>query len=235
MRLLPRALFSAGLILALSTTATYSGTVPLSGPGFDCGWSASWDASLDGLVDVVAQGQVGGICVIEKAAEFTQGPSLLTGLFPSIVITFTQTTQNAAPVIAINDEILTNSTGVLWTDFHMIIVDDGDAVFDPAATAASGGGGPIGWTIGPQFTNAAFSDGDTRLDIFDGPGVPDGTQWFPGDGATNGELFVNLATHDIDGGEAPLVWSLKETPTPEPGTLALLALGGGLAAARRRR
>jgi len=226
------AVFSS--IALLTSTASFAGMTQLTSPSGDCGWSAAWDNSLDGLVQVIAQDKVGGICVIEKVAEFTQGPSPITGLFPPIIITFTQTSNSATPFIAINDEILKNSTGVHWTDFHMILVDSGDAIFRPDLTAASGGPGPIGWTIGPQFTNAAFSAGNTRLDIWNGPGVAPGGIWRPGDGVTNGELYMQLTLHDITT-QLPTTFSLKETPTPEPMSMTLLALGGFLATRRRQR
>ena len=45
--------------------------------------------------------------------------------------------------------------------------------------------------------------------------VANGTQWFPGNGALDGELFIDVVTKPA----APFtVFTLKETPTiPEPG------------------
>lgn len=221
-----RTFFSAGFRLfgfsALFGATALAGTVNIGG-----GWQASWDNSLDGLVQVVSQGVVGDTVFIQKAAEFTQGPDQF-GLFPSIPITFTQIAPGAVPNIGILDEIITNSTGVDWTDFHMVLVDGGDAAFDPIATLNSGGDPPIGWTIAP-FTQAAFSDGNMRLDISGGV-VPNGTQWFPGDGASDGTLFIATVPHAA---EPFTVFTLKETPTPEPGTL--VALGLAALAVRRRR
>ncbi len=206
-----------------------AGFVDLAG-----GWRASWDASLDPFVDIQDNGVVNAqgvqVQVIQKSAEFTQGPQI-GGLFPSIPITFTQTDPNAVNFIAIDDEIITNSTGVDWTDFHFEILDGNDAFFDDVRTANSGGGPPIGFFIEP-FQQATFSPDLQELDVFDGV-VPSGTQWFPGDGATDGQLWMSMNTGD--GVNTPFTtFTLKETPTPTPGAMALLGLGG-LAAARRRR
>jgi len=201
-----------------------------AGPG-GSGWRATWDSSLDGLVQIIASDctQIAnGRVFIEKSAEFTQGPSP-SGVFPTIAITFTQTAVTNVTRIIIEDEIITNSTGSPWTDFHMDLIDSGDAVFDVAATAASGGPGPIGFSIAP-FTQAGFTNGNTRLDIFGGV-VANGTQWFPGGGALDGELHIAVNPH----AQAPFtVFSLKETPTPEPASLMLLTLGA-MATLRRRR
>jgi len=205
----------------------------------NAGWTASWDSSLDGLVQIIDSDctQLGaGRVFIEKSATFTQGPSP-SGIFPTIAISFIQTIPlNGGPTatrIIIEDEIITNFTGHVWTDFHMDLIDSGDAVFDVAATAVSGGPGPIGFSIAP-FTQAAFANGNTRLDIWDGVLLP-GQIWNPGGGATNGELHIAVTPHDLSiPGTFPTVFSLKETPTPEPASLMLLAFGA-VATLRRRR
>jgi len=196
------------------------------------GWTATWDSSLDGLVQILdsdcnflSQGRV----FIEKSATFTQGPSP-SGVFPTISITFIQTANTNVNRIIIEDEILTNLTGSPWTDFHMDLIDSGDATFNVADTAASGGSGPIGFSIAP-FTQAAFTNSNTRLDILGGV-VPNGTVWTPGGGVSNGELHINVNPHVLPG--IPTVFSLKETPTPEPGSLALLALGAAAVLRRVR-
>ena len=223
--------FLAVLGISLATLVAvpaHAGTVDIGG-----GWSASWPASLDGLVaitdhnvnSVVVVPNTGGQTgvIFQKTAEFTQGPVL--GVFPTIPITFTQTAVNAAEWLIIDDEIITNSTGVDWTDFHMLLVDGGNAVFDPART--TGGDGPIGWTIDP-FQQAQFTTPEL-LDIWDGV-VPNGTQWNPGDGATDGLLFIDVTL----GGEGNFTtFTLKETPTPEPASLALMLIGGAMVLRRR--
>ena len=149
-----------GAIAALVvSTAAYAGSVDLAG-----GWRASWDPALDGLVDILDNGSVAGATFFQKTAEFLDGS--VNGIFPSIEITFTQIDADAVGTLVIQDEIITNSTGEDWTDFHLE-VNGGDAAFDPIATANSPGPLPIGWAIAP-FQQAQFANGDTLLDIFEG-------------------------------------------------------------------
>lgn len=215
------AVFGAGIALAVAGQA-YAGFVDLDG-----GWRAIWDDSLDGLVDINSLGYDPGedALFIQKSAEFTQ-PSV-NGIFPSIPIVFQATGMNPASHIVIDDEIIFNNTGEDWHDFHIDLLDGGEVAFDPIKTAASGGGGPIGWTIDP-FQDAAFTPNNMRLDIFNGT-ISDGSFWFPGDGATNGQLWI-----DVTNARQGSIFTLKETPTPAPGALALLAMAG-LAGRRRRR
>jgi MYXO-CTERM domain-containing protein len=209
-----------GVALAFAAPAS-AGFIDLSG-----GWRATWDDSLDGLVDIVDNGVTDGAQFIQKSAEFRQGSE--GGIFPSIPIVFQQIREDASEWIVIDDEIIFNNTGEDWTGFQFDLVDDGNAVFDPVRTAASGGGGPIGFSIAP-FTTAEFSDDLQRLDIGGGT-LSDGDFWFPGDGGDDGQLWIDVVVGAM--GEFT-VFTLKETPVPGPAALALLALGG--VATRRRR
>ena len=209
-------------------------SVPLTDPVTHqySGWTANWDSSLDAFVSVVTDGLSGNAVFIQKFAEFTGPPP--GGLSP-ITITFQQTQPTTITNIVIEDEAITNGTGVPWTDFHMDITDSGDAHFDPTATAGSGGPGPIGFNINP-FTTAAFgtsaSGPNTTLDLGGGT-VPAGTIWTPGNGPSgDGQLWMSVSPHAA----APFtVFTLKERPTvPEPTTLGALAIGG-LALLRRRK
>ena len=221
--------------LTLMSQSASAGSIDLCGGA--AGWRATWDPSLDGLVQIISPGPgcnnlANGLVFIEKAATFTQGPNI-NGVFPTIPITFIQTANTIVNRIIIEDEIITNLTGSPWTDFHMDLIDSGDAFFDVANTAASGGGGPIGFSISP-FTQAAFSNGNTTLDIWGGV-VPHGMVWNPGSGASNGELWIQVNPHDLSvQGAVPTVFTLKETPTPEPGSLVLLALGAAAVLRRVR-
>lgn len=183
----------------------------------DGGWNASWDDSLDPYVSIVGMGVANDTLFIQKSAEFTAFPQ-------EIDVLFVQRETDAVPYIAIDDEIITNSTGTDWTDFHMRIV--GNGAFDPAQTG--GGGGPIGFTIAP-FTAASFEDNNQLLNIYDGT-VFNGAQWFPGDGATDGLLYIDARP----GATSPNTFILREYPTPTPGSMSLLALAG-LGVVRRRR
>ena len=233
-----RANASLGLAVALVGALVVCGTVQaglveLKRGGVDSGWTAEWDSTLDGLVDIAvdAVDLDKDAVFIEKAAEFTLGPS--NGVFPPIPIVFRQVSANAVGNIVINDEIITNSTGADWTDFHFKVIDGGDAVFDPAKSLTSGGPPPVGFYVGP-FTQAEFSAGNTSLDI-DGGVVshePGQNIWFPGNGAADGQLWIKLNAKDS---EPFLVFTLKEIPTPEPATAGSLAAAMLMVAALRRR
>ena len=220
-------IFSIAISAALAMPViAQAGTVNLCGGA--AGWSASWDNTLDGLVQIIAADcsqLANGRVFIDKSAEFTQPP--VNGVFPGIPIVFTQTAVTNVTRLIIEDEIITNSTGQPWTDFHMVLT--GPAVFDPAASAVSGGPPPIGFSIAP-FTIAGFSNGNTRLDISGGV-VANGTQWFPGSGVSDGELHI-VATPNA--GQPFATFTLTETPTPEPSALTLLALGAVSLFGRRR-
>ncbi|MHC4141430.1 MAG: hypothetical protein ACYSUF_05950 [Planctomycetota bacterium] len=195
--------------LMVVAAPAHAGFVDLDG-----GWQASWDDSLDGLVDIFSVGVFGDAVFIEKAAEFTVGS--MNGVFAPIDIIFTQTSPDAVGSIVIDDEIISNSTGEDWLDFHLELIGDA-ATFDDVATANSGGPGPIGFSINP-FTGAVFSDDLKRLDVSGGV-VPDGHSWFPG--VAGGQLWIDVITGD------GVTFTLRETPTiPTPSSLALLAIGG---------
>lgn len=204
-------MLGAGLGFVVAATA-HAGMVDIGG-----GWTASWNGALDGTVDIFSVTVTTDAVVIQKSIEFFD--------FGPVDVVFTQTALDAKPYIVIDDEILTNSTGQDWTDFHMEL--SGGATFNPALT--TGGDPPINWTISP-FTNAAFGAGDTTLDI-DGGVVPDGGVYFPGNGATDGLLYIN-ANPSPSGGAS---FTLTEYPTPTPGSLALFSLGGIVAFRRHRR
>lgn len=205
------------------STRSNAGVIPLG----NSGWEAVFDSSLDPFVDIVVDGETSQAVFIQKFAQFLEPPQ--GGIFSSINIVFRQTRPGAVPFIVINDEVVTNSTGSPWFDFHFELVDSGDAVFDVARTATSGGPPPIGFSIAP-FTQASFGNGNTTLDIAGGT-IPNGGIWFPGNGPSDGQLWISTAPRQT----APFTtFTLKELPTiPEPASLAFLAIGG-LALIRRR-
>jgi MYXO-CTERM domain-containing protein len=216
-----RAALAAG-VLACAGTAS-AGFVDIGG-----GWAAQWDASLDPYVSVDALGVEGDAVFVRKNAEFIQGPKEPGG-FPSIAIVFRQIAWPAVSNIVIEEEVITNSTGTDWTGYRMQLIDHGDAFFDPDATMNSGGPGPIGFDIQP-FTTAEFQEDDTRL-LIGGGVVPDGDVWRPGSGNDGGQLWITVNPHPED----PFtIFTLKETPLPTPGALALMAFGAAFRARRRR-
>jgi hypothetical protein len=219
------------LVLVFAVVPAPAGVVDLG-----AGWQASWDDSLNGLVDIPSEvGGGGDTLFIQKWAKFNQGPDPDTGLIPPILIEFQQTDPAAATHIVIDDEIITNNTGVTWTDFHMRLVDpSGGTVFDPVATAGSHGTGPIGWTIDP-FTLAVFT-GTQRLDIWGGAvsHVSPGNIWYPGNGAYNGQLWINVTPQPDNSASFVLVERPTTTGIPEPVSLALLGIGGVALLGRRR-
>jgi len=222
-------------VAALATSALFSGAtqaavVPLG----TSGWTASWASSFDPFLSIVVDGQGSDQVFIQKIAQFTTPPSP-AGVIDPIQITFTQTAPNAVHNIVIEDEAITNQTGVAWTDFHMDITDSGNAAFNPAATLASGGPPPIGFSIAP-FTTAAFgptpSGPNTALDIAGGT-VPNGATWFPGAGPGGGALWITANTQTT---QPFTVFTLKERPTvPEPASMAALALGAAAMVRRVRK
>ncbi len=216
------------LVSLLAVGSAHGGVVVLG----NSGWQAAWDSSLDPFVSINLNGvnfdpQVNAV-FIEKIVEFTQAP--VNGIFPSVAIVFQQISTTAVANIVIDDEVITNSTGVPWGGFQMDVLNHGEVFFDPIRTAASGGSGPIGWSIAP-FTTASYSNNDSRLTIGGGTVGSPGF-WFPGSGASNGQLWINVVA-DLSLGNTLFV--LKETPlVPAPGALALLGVAA-LAGSRRRR
>lgn len=171
-------------------------------------------------LDLVSQGvdTRGERLTVEKIAEFTDVDEF-TGIPAALNMTFTQIAPDAmtATQIALDAEFITNSTGLDWNGFREILVPGARAEFDPGMSAA--------FDITP-FSNRAYSLGNSAV-TFTGGVVHDGDVWTPG--VAGGELviIVDLST------SFPAQFTLKEIPTPEPGSLALLA-AGAIAALRRR-
>jgi hypothetical protein len=159
---------------------------------------------------------------IQKSAEFFQGPDAF-GVYPGVSIIFIQVGPSTIQSIVIEEEILTNSTGTDWTDFHMDLVG-------PASFRIPQGGF---FTTSP-FDNQTLTPSNFSVNGFGlGPGgsnttVPNGSSWFPGSGSGDGELYIDVPN------SINTTFVLVETPTPEPATLALLSIGM-CAVARRRR
>lgn len=207
---------SVGLFL-VTVTPALAVPVPLGG-----GWQAEVlnGATASFVVDPPPPNAI----AFEISKDFTQGPGV-GGVFPSILIQFTQidTDANTVSRMVITQEAITNLTGSAWTDFHWEVLDMGQVWFNPTLT---------NFNTAP-FNNQFFSDyldSPTNLKPtgfnVDGGVVPDsGFTWFP-----SGDLVI-----DIDlSSPGPVTFNLKEFPTPEPSSIALLAMGA-IAVLRRRR
>ena len=115
-----------------------------------------------------------------------------------------------------------NSTGVAWTDFHILLVNLDPYPFLPHADANFVNPGGVFSNVFGSPASVTYTATSIALD-FAGGTVPSG-------GAVT---FSNIMISDngADGG----IFYLKLIPTPEPGTLAVLGLGGVALAFRRRR
>lgn len=217
---------SFACIAAISQAATIQLNDPATGQ--PSGWQASFPDSQ--MVSLVVDAVTANAVFIEKFVDFESPPGP-GGVFPAVNITFTQNRPDSqtVPAIVINDEALTNLTGSPWGGFDWLVIDglggneawfnvpnSSDFMTNPFATQTFGG----------------FVGGDTnRATTFSTTGgvVPHLGAFFPGKGP--GELWM-----DIDLSQASITsFVLKELPTPEPGTVALLLVGAGLLARRRAR
>jgi len=194
------------------------------GGGGDSGWTAIYDSSLGPYVSIDVQGvNAGSQVVIEISKEFTQGPDN-TGLFPAIPIYFWKREPTATPQVVLADEIITNSTGVDWLSFQWQLLGPSTVDFDTSDRYIS---------IAP-FTVSGFFGNDRNFGVDQGTlsHIAGNNVWFPGDGATDGNLIIN----------ADSSFTLKQWPrdenipgVPESSTVLLLAAGAPLLWRRRRK
>ena len=172
------------------------------------GWclSTSHPDHLDIYVDAVDMDQ--RFALIQLSKDFTDPPGF-GDLITPMLIDFVQIRPDelTANTIYIADESVTNNTGVDWTDYHWILFDGPEAWFD---VAASGGfdTSPLAVRDFEEFIDSPVNNKAKRLSAAGGV-VPDMTTFFPGDGA--GELAIGV---DLSG-EDSVSFTLKERPTTD--------------------
>lgn len=213
---------AAGVSLLLLAWPAPSGEIDIGG-----GWRVSWPPP-DGDIGIVVDELTREYIRIQISKDFT-GPPDENGIFPPRLMDFLQIADdaNTVPRIIIADEIITNQTRADWTDFHWQVLNKRDAWFNVPLSR--------NFDVSP-FRQKKFSDpfdifGDpnkaTDLEAFDGL-VRHGQTFFPG--VREGDLVIDV---DLRGSQDPLSFTFKQVPTPEPATLALLAMAGLLAIRRR--
>jgi hypothetical protein len=120
------------LTLAASTALTglLAGSTRAATVLTDIGGSG-WSATFSDLSLVSDPNQPSGQLDVEKAATFTEASA-----GEGLLITFTQTSANAKPVIDFTDESITNVTGETWTGFDFILLNaNGNASFETTANS----------------------------------------------------------------------------------------------------
>jgi len=187
---------------------------PLDYLGQPSGWEARYDDALVGVtVDMLETvGLTPGYVDIEIGKQFTD--------FVNVPVEFFQIAPNPVPVIRIVDETMANSTGRVWTDFHWELA--GPATFSD----------PDDFYIGP-FTRKILTATTLDVDLGVVGDAPPNNIFRPGDpDQPGGPLYIHPAI-----GQEPdfTSFTLIQYPTPEPGTMALLAVGGAALLRRRRR
>ena len=224
-----RTLFLTTLTVLMSISlAPASVTVDLvDSSGNDSGWSMILADDVHNGVVIDGVNAAAVFVTIEIAKDYYL--PMANGVFPPNVIGFRQRLDDSLTVgtIRITDEVITNHTGREWTDYHWEILDS-TAAFDRTATEASGfSTGPFTtdtWGPAPSGWTAQHS---ASLSVAGGV-VPNGGVYLPGMASGWLEIDVDLAQDDSD-------FDLTQYPTPEPGTLVLLALGGAAVLGRRMR
>ncbi|MBN2473514.1 MAG: PEP-CTERM sorting domain-containing protein [Pirellulales bacterium] len=216
-------LWGALAMLLLSPAAVRASivTIDLADPesGLQSGWRATFNDDVVGI-NVLGVSLGAGELVIQVDKKFTLPPNPETGQFQTIIVDFTQWLPDAATVgtVRIESERIVNNTGADWTDYHWEVMDHGNAWFDIDASQ--------GFGLGPSFHSLFWWPrivDPTRadaLDVFNGL-VPDGTGYLPGTTVIDTDLVIRTNLDE----EAPLSFTFKQYPTPEPATVALMGMG----------
>lgn len=205
--------------------------VDANGNTIASGWTASYaDAFVTAGWDVALTfrglSANGSQFFFEKDATFKAPAGNGTD---GLEILFQKVDPNAKELV-INDEILTNQTGVDWQAFQWILASDRSSGA-PSFTFAATNGPASGFAISP-FTSMSFADQNSVLN-FTGGVVGNGQTWFAGANSSTGIAIVS--------GNSVSSFALKEVPIPIPlpaaawtGMSTLVGLGL-LAAAKNAR
>lgn len=215
----------AGLSGLIGANAAQAGSYALG----NSGWTATWDSHNDGRLALNVDGETCDSVFIEKHVTFYSSDFNESGAFiDPVVITFQQTSANAAKYLVINDEAVVNRTGQDWTGFRMTLLpSDGSVQFNPGLSDISPPGS--GFSIDP-FTTHEFSENNTLFTVGGGvvPSEPVGDNvWFPGSKGgnlvidTNQGAFCDQATFSLK--EQPLVSAI---PLPSAAWSGLSGLAG---------
>jgi hypothetical protein len=234
-KLKPCVVILAVLMLAASVSAVM---IPLnSSAGEESGWGfvVRSELLLGGTVSSPFVFAVDDDSVtIEIDKTFSVSPTKF-GIFQPIIIEFQKLSDNAVSKIVINDEHVVNDTGVVWTDYHMFIMN-GDilnprAGFDPQYLPSTDQFEEVGYQ--------RFGEGYNELPILlnfvdtDGEGVntsPAGDDVFQ-PGYDSGQIVIETSP-EMEVGQR---FGLKQVPTvPEPATVLLLTGGMGALIAFKR-
>jgi len=174
----------------------------------DSGWA--WTTPDPSLVNLVFVKVSGNQFFFQKDAEIKLANTPL-------IITFTKTSANPDTLV-INDEAVTNHSGVDWNAFRMEL-SSGTTGNSPnfAFTTSNGSSGIGDFKIDP-FTAFTFYNNNAGL-LLNGGIVKNNTTWFPGSQSTTGlALMANASTADT--------FSLKEIPVPTAIPLPAAAWSG---------
>ncbi|MGA3067136.1 MAG: hypothetical protein ABSF29_09850 [Tepidisphaeraceae bacterium] len=180
---------------------------------------SGWTATFSDLALDADPSQPAGQLDVEKAAAFTS-----SSLGEGLLITFTQTSASAKPVIDFTDESVTNVTGTTWTGFDFVLLNTGNSSASFESTSDSPFAAPSG-----IFTtvNVTSVDGNPTVEYGGGSQANLATALY-GIGA-DGDLLI-----DADPLGIGTTFTFKEVPvndaTPVPLPAALWQGLGGLIA-----
>ncbi len=197
----------------------------------DVGWKVMGPATanLDVKEDGAGVGTDGQKWVaFEITKDFRQGPDPLTGIVPSIVMSFVQTASDAdtATRIFVTDEAINDMTGFDWCGYKWFVTGAA-ASFNEQLTNVNGANG---FNVDP-FEDADWI-GTQQLSAYTGT-VPSGGLFEPGFGI--GDLVIDVSPQLA--AARPISFMFKQLPlvdtAPEPATVLLVLAGSAML--RRRR